>query len=125
MSLTKTNAKEELLTFLEKNSNKEIQCAKIVFSERKENEETGSSNLVIPIRDVLLKTYYTNQDYQEFINQLNFNYGGSLNLDDSVDIEIDGTIWFRDGSWAERDSYDSKEWWQIRCLPEISKDLLP
>ncbi|MDP6999074.1 MAG: hypothetical protein QF569_23555 [Candidatus Poribacteria bacterium] len=32
---------------------------------------------------------------------------------------LDGTIWFSDGTWAEREEYDGSEWWMLRKRPEM------
>lgn len=46
----------------------------------------------------------------------------------AVDVEYDngfgvqelyGTVWFKDGTWAEREEYDGSEWWDIKVRPAL------
>lgn len=30
-----------------------------------------------------------------------------------------GTIWLKDGTWFDRDSYDGAEWWALRRRPKL------
>lgn len=32
---------------------------------------------------------------------------------------ICGTIWYEDGSWAEREEYDGSEWWSDKVCPPL------
>jgi hypothetical protein len=63
---------------------------------------------------------YTDEQYGEFMAKLDFNYDdgyGSQNLD--------GVIWFKDGSWATRGEYDGSEWWQHHKRPNVPSHLYP
>lgn len=67
---------------------------------------------------IALPVNYTKEQYQSFLNQLNFEYDngyGGQNLF--------GTIWFGNGDWATRGEYDGSEWWEIHSRPEIPKYL--
>ena len=100
------NAKNEILELI---VDKEIKCAIVT-----KLEVFGINNKI-----VLLKNGYSKLDYEKFLNELNFNYdcgyGGQ---------ELFGTVWFEDGSWAERGEYDGAEWWEIKSLPIIPDELI-
>ena len=50
----------------------------------------------------------------EVLPQLDFcydsGYGGQ---------NLYGTIWYKDGTWSNRDEYDGSEWWAYRKCPEL------
>jgi hypothetical protein len=68
----------------------------------------------------LLKVGYTDQDYKDFLEAINFRYDN-----DYGSQELGGTIWFEDGTYADRGEYDGSEWWEYRKAPEIPEDLVP
>jgi hypothetical protein len=96
-----TNARKEMLELLK---GKEIKCAKVT------NEH----------RTIVLKVGYDEEDYAKFLNDLNFEYDSGYGGQ-----ELYGTVWFKDNTWAERGEYDGSEWWEVRSLPDITKELLP
>ena len=61
-----------------------------------------------------LKVGYSKEDYQAFLNQLDFNYDSGYGGQ-----ELFGTIWIEDGSWFDRGEYDGSEWWRYNSMPEI------
>jgi len=68
---------------------------------------------------ILLKSNYTDEDFNRFLNDLNFNYDSGYGVQ-----ELWGTVWFEDHSWAKRTVCDGGEWWKRYSLPEIPKELL-
>ena len=66
-----------------------------------------------------LKLEHTPKQYEDFLNQIDFfydnGYGGQ---------EIEGIIWYEDGTYSERGEYDGSEWWKYNKSPEIPKDLM-
>jgi hypothetical protein len=69
---------------------------------------------------ICLPLGFTEDQYFEFLAKLNFTYNsgyGSQNLD--------GMIWFKDGSWATRGEYDGSEWWEYHKLPQVPTYLYP
>lgn len=67
---------------------------------------------------ILLKSEYSESDYKEFLNQLNFQYDSGFGGQ-----ELFGTIWLEDGTWYTRGEYDGSEWWEHHKLPEIPIEL--
>jgi len=63
---------------------------------------------------------YTDEQYGEFMGKLNFTYDSGYGAQN-----LDGIIWFNDGSWATRGEYDGSEWWQYHKLPEVPTYLYP
>lgn len=101
------NAKEEMLELLK---GKEIKCAKIT-TEKSWDEEP---------RTIILKVGHNEEDYAKFLKDLDFVYDSGFGGQ-----ELFGTVWFKDNTWAERGEYDGSEWWVVRSLPDIPKELLP
>lgn len=102
------NAKEELLKILS-DDNLEIKCANIISSYCYGENDT--------IHD--LKLNYTEEEYQKFIESLNFKYDSGFGGQ-----ELFGIVWLKDGTWLSRGEYDGSEWWEHNVLPEIPKELL-
>jgi len=63
---------------------------------------------------------YTQEQYDKFMLELDFTYdngfGGQV---------LDGIIWFKDGTWADRGEYDGSEWWQYHKCPKVPTFLYP
>jgi hypothetical protein len=102
------NAKTE---FLRHTENKEISCASISHQDCWTEEST--------IGNIKLKHGYTLEDYELFIQLLDFDYD-----DGYGGQELFGTIWYKDGTWSDRGEYDGSEWWQCHICPVIPKELL-
>jgi hypothetical protein len=59
---------------------------------------------------------YDRNEFDLFLEAIDFHYDDGYGRQ-----EIYGTIWFDDGSWAERGEYDGSEWWEYKECPEIPK----
>ena len=107
------HAKEEFLGFI-KTHNSPVLCATVTVEDRKGNVIKAN-----------LKGFWTKEAFDDFLNQIDVtyyyrNYGEELNLN--------GYIWFLDGSWGERTTegnpdYEGMEGWELRTPPEIPEDL--
>lgn len=99
------NAKEE---FLEEVKRKKVLCVWLTYN--KYNKDIKEFNL--PVK-------YTTRLYKEFLDLLDFNYDHSYGSQ-----ELQGIIWYIDGTWSERGEYDGSEWWEYKKTPNIPNDLL-
>ena len=84
----KNNAKTELLAHIKERKVKYVYVRKI----EDEEEIEGTLEEVLPLLDF---------DYEA-------GYGSQ---------ELDGTIWYTDGTWSEREEYDGLEWWHYKKCP--------
>ena len=100
------NAKKELLTAI---NGKEIKCAII-----KHLVEYGKKP-----KTIRLNVGYTMTDYNRFLDELDFEYDNGYGRQ-----ELFGTVWFEDGTWADRGEYDGSEWWKHYKLPDVPEELL-
>ena len=50
----------------------------------------------------------------EVLPQLDFDYDSGYGRQ-----YLYGTIWYKDGTWSDRDEYDGSEWWAYRKCPEL------
>ena len=66
----------------------------------------------------LLPDNYTAEQYSRFIESLDFGYDSGYGLQ-----ELYGTIWYKDGTWSDRDEYDGSECWQYHSCPPIPDSL--
>lgn len=97
-----TNAKKELMLTLD-DIEQQIKCAWI---------QCGNINLQ-------LKVNYTIDEYNEFINKMDFEYDSSWGSQ-----HLYGIVWLKDNnSWLERGEYDGSEWWDYKYLPNIPDNL--
>ena len=109
------NAKEELLDELTRipkaiGESFTIRCCEIRVA------DIGSEGNVT----ISLKEGYTEEEYQAFLDRLDFDYDAGYGLQ-----YIDGTVWFTDPAvWLERGEYDGSEWWRLVYCPHIPKYLL-
>jgi hypothetical protein len=88
------NAKQELLAHIEKierRKNNSVKFVSIVFEKSWGNE--------ILIKGTL----------EEVLPKLDFDYNDGYGSQ-----ELDGTIWFSDGTWSEREEYDGSEYWEYK-----------
>lgn len=90
-----TNAREELLNHIE---DKEVEYVIISTIDIAGNTIEG------PLEGTL----------EEVLPNLDFIYDNGYGSQ-----ELDGTIWYTDGSWSERVEYDGYEWWEHREKPKI------
>ena len=63
---------------------------------------------------------YTQEQYAKFMLSLDFTYNNGFGGQ-----ELDGKIWFKDGTWADRGEYDGSEWWNYHKCPYIPAFLYP
>jgi hypothetical protein len=111
------NAKDELLhsfsnfTDLAKAVAKdEIKCASIVY---------GRSYYGDDLKKIDLKVDYSEQDFESFLNQLDFEYDNGYGGQ-----ELEGIVWLRDETWLSRGEYDGSEWWNHNRVPAIPEFLI-
>lgn len=101
------NAKEEFLGMIK---NKVVICASISY-EHCWDRETSSEH-ILPVT-------YTEEQYNAFVDSLDFEYD-----DGYGGQELFGTVWFKDGTWADRGEYDGSEWWYYHVCPTIPDYLI-
>ena len=100
------NAKKELLRVLYLNA--KIKCASIQYGWDLNSQVQKT-----------LKVNYSQKDYDEFLNSLDFTY------DDESEIQyLYGIVWLEDDTWLSRMDYDGFEWWQHNVLPSIPNECL-
>ena len=103
-----TNSKKELEQLLEGKA--KVKCASIKNYQYYDEE---------PYPKFELKVNHTEEEFQSFLNSLNFDYDSGYGGQ-----ELFGTIWLEDGTWCTRGEYDGSEWWEHNQLPEIPSELL-
>lgn len=63
------------------------------------------------------KTVVIEGTLDEVLPRLDFKYNN-----DYGGQELEGTIWYCDGTWSERGEYDGSEWWEHRECPPLPND---
>ena len=108
------NAKKELLQHL---NGRTIECAEI-YVQGEFDWNTYEDEYVY----YRLTQGYTQEEYDEFLEQLN-----KVKYDDGPGgQELFGEVFFTDGSWLDRGEYDGSEWWNnnVRIVPDSIKSSL-
>ncbi len=67
----------------------------------------------------LLPVGYNDAIYLEFLQKLDIKYDNGYGGQ-----ELYGTIWYKDGTWSDREEYDGSEWWRYNSCPPVPKELL-
>ena len=99
------NAKKEFLDHIE---DRKVLCVTLVYELSRKEEKYYR-----------LKVDYNTDDYRNFLKSIDFEYDNGYGS-----IELEGTIWYNDGSWSERGEYDGSEWWSHKECPRIPSNLL-
>jgi hypothetical protein len=98
------NARKELIEYLKGRA--KVKCAEIVKGDGFDPEDP-------PVK-FLLKVNHSNEEYNAFLDSLNFKYHNGYGGQ-----ELYGTIWLEDNTWLTRGEYDGSEWWEAHELPPI------
>jgi hypothetical protein len=101
------NAKDEFLEHIE---NRKVKCSTVAYGNDYYEEEQSK---------YFLKVGFSKQDFDSFVNSLNFSYDDSYGSQ-----EIFGIIWYEDETWSSRGEYDGSEWWEYNKIPTIPEELL-
>jgi hypothetical protein len=112
------NAKQELLNMISGESR--IKCAEIYRSLSYDQYDEDD----IPIGfEAQLKLNYTEDEYKDFINKLDFDYNNFCDTE-----VLCGTIWLEDGVWISREFHDYaldiSEKWVYNRAPMIPEHLI-
>lgn len=102
-----SNAKKEFLDHTR--DNPRVACAEI----------SKGDCWVASEEKVMLRKDYSEQDFNDFLDKLNFEYDSGYGGQ-----ELFGVIWYEDGTWSERGEYDGAEWWEYKKTPEIPEELI-
>ena len=100
------NAKQELLSKLDETF-LSIKCAAIDIE--------ISYGVMKQIR---LPLNYSPEQYEEFLSALDVEYSSGYGSQ-----ELFGRVWLTQDVWLERHEYDGSEWWTVKKLPPIHKEL--
>jgi hypothetical protein len=100
------NAKQELLSKLDETF-LSIKCAAIDIE--------ISYGVMKQIR---LPLNYSPEQYAEFLSALDVEYSSGYGSQ-----ELFGRVWLTQDVWLERHEYDGSEWWTVKKLPPIHKEL--
>ena len=89
------NAKEELINHI---GDRDVKYVRVIHENCDNDEVTieGTLDGVLP--------------------HLDFDYDSGYGTQ-----ELEGTIWYADGTWSERREYDGYEWWEYRECPPLPK----
>ena len=71
------------------------------------------------IRRAILPIGWKNNNWDRFLQDLNFNYDDGYGSQ-----ELYGIVWFKDGSWFKREEEDGLEWWVYTSVPQIPDEML-
>lgn len=98
-------AKEE---FLEHVGERSVLCAVVVLGWEYSNT---------PQVKYVLKRGFTESDFINFLNLLNFEYDSGFGSQ-----QLFGTIWYTDGTYSDRKEHGGSEWWERQKVPNIPEE---
>lgn len=106
-----TNAKIE---FLLHTKDLKVKCAYVVtgFSYYSDDDKEEIDPIKLPVG-------YTKEQYNEFLQKLDFQYDSGYGTQ-----YLTGIIWYENDAWSERGEYDGSEWWEHKQMPIIPQFLL-
>jgi hypothetical protein len=105
MSNDKRNAKEEFL--------KTIETHKVICAKVRRGYDYGDTK----IPWIVLMPDYSEEEYKEFLQNMNFEYDGGYGGQ-----EVFGIICCEDDIWFDRGEYDGSEWWEKHQYPDIFEE---
>jgi hypothetical protein len=94
--MTEINAKKELLNHI---ADREVEYVKLLYCGQDKRLIEGTLEEVLPKLDLL---YYDELFGKQYLY---------------------GYIWYKDGTWSEREEYDGSEWWGYKTRPEFDVNL--
>lgn len=100
---TMTNCKEE---FLEHVKNRDILCVSLQHGSSYDDDDCKKT--------YFLPKGFSEPEYQTFLQAIDFKYDSGYGGQ-----ELHGLIWYKDGTWSSRGTYDGSEWWVHNVCPEI------
>ena len=113
------NAKKELLNII---GYHKILCAEIVYSpsifDESDKKDYIEHGWLIDSLEITLKYPHTEEELQEFITKLDFNYDNGYGGQ-----KLKGGVILDDYAWLTRGEYDGSEWWEYHKRPEIPDKL--
>tara|TARA_Y100001938_G_C7875995_1_gene322652 strand:+ start:283 stop:648 length:366 start_codon:yes stop_codon:yes gene_type:complete len=113
-----TNALKDLETFV-KDIDKTILCADIVYSyyEGSNARKRIKESIKLPIN----ADYYQRTAFECMLSDIDFKKNVTIDGFEHYDRELEGTIWFTDGSIAQRfDNWPNQGYWRVlEPLPAI------
>jgi hypothetical protein len=80
----------------------------LVFQEK----ELLAAEVILRDRQSILMVGFTRDELNEFWDELDLEY-----YDGFGPQELYGTLWFTDGTWANRHECNGSEWWVVRERP--------
>lgn len=90
------NAQKELLDHV---GDREVELVKVVYHNGYPLKIEGTLEEVLPLLD------------------FDYNNGHGWQV-------LYGHIWYTDGTWSDREEYDGSEWWEYRCPPDKTIDVM-
>lgn len=69
-------------------------------------------------KQIRLPLDYSPEQYNDFLSALDIEYNNGFGGQ-----ELFGRVWLTNDAWLERGEYDGSEWWNVKTLPNIHKEL--
>lgn len=107
------NCKKEFIYYFSKLKDM-LLCADVYSEEYCPCKKDDVETIELERKRFLLKRGYTEEDYENFLNSLDFEYDAGFGAQ-----QVFGLVWFTDGVWAAREEYDGSERWGFYKYPDI------
>ena len=95
--------------------------AKAEFINAINNSTVVAASIVFEDEKIILKQGYSTSEYESFLNLLDEDYSDDCAF---MGITLDGIVWLENNAWMARTHDEHREWWSIRSLPSMPKEVL-
>lgn len=106
------NARQEICRLLQANNTK-LLAAQIEYMSN-EDKYAAQSIYEEVVKSVMLYKDFTDEELEAFFESIDFEYSGG-----SGTPEVEGVLWFTNGTYATRQHEDGQEWWEVHTVPKI------
>lgn len=108
----KMNLRQEICRILEANNTK-LLAAQIEYLSNEDKYKAQSIYEEV-VKTVMLYKDYEDDEIEDFFEAIDFEYSGG-----SGTPEVEGVLWFTNGTYATRQHEAGQEWWEVHTVPKI------
>ena len=108
----KMNLRQEICRILEANNTK-LLAAQIEYLSNEDKYKAQSIYEEV-VKTVMLYKDYEDDEIEDFFEAIDFEYSGG-----SGTPEVEGVLWFTNGTYATRQHEAGKEWLEVHTVPKI------
>ena len=106
------NLRQEICRLLQANNTK-LLAAQVEYMSNEDKYKAQSIYEEV-VKSVMLYKDYEDDELEEFFEAVDFEYSGGAGTP-----EVEGVLWFTNGTYATRQHEAGQEWWEVHTVPKI------